>query len=131
VPSKYTGHSVHQEAKLFSGIGHTSPRVQVFADPTEQAAWVLRHENDPLVNETAGALARAHARWTVFGDLAEAHTREAAEYVSTAMVSRDMLAITRAHGYEKLKYWGFSYGSVLGVTYAAMFPDNIERLIVE
>jgi pimeloyl-ACP methyl ester carboxylesterase len=105
--------------------------VLVFEDPAEEAAWWLRHENDPLVNETAGALARAHTRWAVFGDLAAARTRTAAEYVSTAMVSRDMLAITRAHGYDKLKYMGYSYGTVLGLTFAAMFPDNIERLLVE
>jgi pimeloyl-ACP methyl ester carboxylesterase len=114
-----------------SGIERTIPRVRVFEDPAEGAAWNLRHESDPLINETAGALARAHARWDVFGDLAAARTSAAAQYVSTAMVSRDMLAITRAHGYDKIKYMGYSYGTVLGITFAAMFPDNIERLLVE
>jgi pimeloyl-ACP methyl ester carboxylesterase len=114
-----------------SGVGFTTPHVRIFADATEEAAWALRNEHAPLLNETPSALGRLHAQWDVYGALAADRVRETAEYVSTAFVARDMLAITRAHGFEKIKYWGFSYGSAVGLTFAAMFPDNIERLIVE
>ncbi|KAJ7441123.1 hypothetical protein FB451DRAFT_1299085 [Mycena latifolia] len=33
-----------------------------------------------------------------------------------------MLRIVQAHGLDKLQYWGFSYGTVLGPTYASIFP---------
>jgi hypothetical protein len=39
---------------------------------------------------------------------------DVAPYVSTPQVARDMLAIIKATGYPKLKYWGVSYGTVLG-----------------
>jgi pimeloyl-ACP methyl ester carboxylesterase len=34
-------------------------------------------------------------------------------------------------GTEKIQYYGFSYGTYLGGTFAAMFPDRVERLIVD
>jgi hypothetical protein len=93
---------------LFRGVSRTTPQVVVFTDVAEGAAWRLRQSSDPLFNQTMDAVSRLYGRAEVYGKIANVTTFGASPYVSTALVARDMLSITRAHGYDKLQYWGFS-----------------------
>ena len=93
---------------IFSGVSRTTPQVVVFPDDAEGAAWRLRQSTDPLYGISPDAVSRLHARSQIYGKIANVTTLKASPYVSTALVARDMLAITRAHGSDKLQYWGFS-----------------------
>jgi len=53
------------------------------------------------------------------------------DHMSTADVARDMDVIRQALGEEQITFYGISYGSLLGQTYAAMFPDRVRAMIVD
>jgi pimeloyl-ACP methyl ester carboxylesterase len=52
-------------------------------------------------------------------------------HVSTADTARDMDVLRKAVGDEKLSYLGFSYGTFLGATYAALFPNKFRALVLD
>ncbi|MFJ8918718.1 Predicted hydrolases or acyltransferases (alpha/beta hydrolase superfamily) [Streptomyces sp. LamerLS-316] len=52
-------------------------------------------------------------------------------HVGTANAARDMDAIRRALGDGKLSYFGISYGTELGGTYAHLFPRNVGRVVLD
>lgn len=56
---------------------------------------------------------------------------ERIEHSSTANVARDMDLLRQAVGDEKLTYMGYSYGTLLGATYARLFPDHVRALALD
>ena len=47
------------------------------------------------------------------------------EHTTTAETARDLDELRRAVGEPQLTYWGLSYGTILGATYANLFPDRV------
>ncbi|WP_434743927.1 alpha/beta hydrolase [Micromonospora sp. SH-82] len=50
---------------------------------------------------------------------------------STAQAARDMDAIRSAVGDDKLTYLGYSYGTLLGATYAQLYPQRVRALVLD
>jgi pimeloyl-ACP methyl ester carboxylesterase len=50
---------------------------------------------------------------------------------STEQSARDMDAVRAAVGDPKLTYLGFSYGTLLGATYAQLFPQKVRALVLD
>lgn len=56
---------------------------------------------------------------------------EHGEYINTPQTAADMNSILDAVGQENMFYWGFSYGTLLGQTYASLFPERSKRVIID
>jgi hypothetical protein len=95
-------------------VGRTTPKLHGFTDTEELTTFSIKVQEDPPFGTALDAVARTYARAAAYGTVAESRLKDIGPYVGTPMVARDMLAITKAAGYSKLQYWGFSYGTVLG-----------------
>lgn len=52
-------------------------------------------------------------------------------HVSTVEVARDMDIMRELVGDSQLNYFGASYGTYIGATYAGLFPDKVGRMVLD
>jgi len=56
---------------------------------------------------------------------------ELAQHVTTVETAKDLDVLRALVGDDQLSYMGFSYGTFLGTTYAALFPDKVGRMVLD
>jgi len=81
--------------------------------------------------DTDAGLAEASAAYADFAAACGKNTGPILAHVDTQSTAHDMDLIRAVLGDEKLNYLGFSYGTQLGTTYAAMFPDKVGRMVLD
>lgn len=68
---------------------------------------------------------------TEFAEGCQANSGSVLAHLSTANSARDMNAVREALGEQKISYFGFSYGSELGATWATLFPDTVRAAVLD
>lgn len=66
-----------------------------------------------------------------FGQGCLERTGDLLGHVDTVSAARDLDVLRAVLGDEQLHYLGFSYGTALGATYAALFPERVGRLVLD
>ena len=106
------------------GTGESTPFVDCVDDYDKYFTTDPTPEND----EQRQALIDASK---TFSEECGKKNEEFLPYISTNNTVRDMDKIRSALGEEKITYFGFSYGSELGATWATMFPSTVRAAVLD
>ncbi|MFC5434647.1 alpha/beta hydrolase [Microbacterium suwonense] len=71
------------------------------------------------------------ARDKTFAEACDANSQGILPYITTVNSARDMDLIRGVLGDETLNYLGYSYGTFLGATYAKLYPERAQRLVLD
>ena len=106
------------------GTGASSPSVDCVDDYDQYFGL----DSPPDTPEEKQALIDASQ---AFNDECMANSGEILPYISTQASATDMNSIRQALGEDKISYFGFSYGSELGATWATMFPQTVRAAVLD
>jgi len=107
------------------GVGASDP-VDCLSD-AELDAYLA---GDPTP-DTAAELAGYRSSVMSFGEKCVAGSGPVIGHVTTIEAARDMDVLRSALGEETLSYFGASYGTELGATYAELFPERVGRFVLD
>jgi pimeloyl-ACP methyl ester carboxylesterase len=107
------------------GTGESTPVIDCIDDYDPYFTAVdLTPEDDAARTEVVGIAAN-------FAEACETENAMIIDHVGTNDSARDMDAIRRALGEDTISYFGFSYGSELGATWATLFPDTVRAAVLD
>ncbi|WP_395292874.1 alpha/beta hydrolase [Kitasatospora hibisci] len=109
------------------GVARSNP-LKCFTTDEEAAAVFDRQVGVPVTRAEVDATLDATEDYT---DACSRNAGPLIEHMSTENVARDLDRMRRAVGDRQLSYAGFSYGTLIGATYANMYPDKVRAVIID
>ncbi len=127
--SSYFGSELRQAFDIVGfdprGVGRSTP-VQCLPDSRLDA--FIASDPDP---DTAAEVRRANRLLAEFGAGCVEESGKLASHVSTVEAARDIDILRAVVGDDRLSYFGASYGTFLGATYAELFPKRVGRMVLD
>ncbi|MFG2328875.1 alpha/beta hydrolase [Streptomyces sp. NPDC048604] len=108
------------------GVGRSG--AVVCRDDKEQAASEARTDLTP---DTPAEESAFVADGTAFGAGCARRSGKTIAHTTTSNTARDLDLVRHVLGDAKLNYFGISYGTELGGTYAHLFPKNVGRAVLD
>ncbi|KAF2163471.1 hypothetical protein M409DRAFT_57376 [Zasmidium cellare ATCC 36951] len=116
------------------GVGRTIPFSCAPTNATTKRSVAVNNRTIeiPQIDSWSLLKNKAWEEGSAFNELCYTANHDTGRFLSTAFVARDLLAISKAINPDGLlRFWGRSYGTILGQTFAAMFPDRVERMVLD
>jgi pimeloyl-ACP methyl ester carboxylesterase len=110
------------------GVGRSEPTVKCF--DAKQTDNLLYGDNGYPLGSPQD-LKSSRAMLKAFAASCVKNTGPELAYVDTVSAAKDLDILRAVMGSAKLDYLGFSYGSLLGETYAALFPTSISHMVID
>ena len=99
--------------------------------PQRRRARRLPRPSDPTPDTPAEVADYERSRAVLRRRAARRLRRRSSATSTTIEAARDMDVLRAALGEEQLTYFGASYGTKLGATYAELFPDEVGRFVLD
>jgi len=107
------------------GVGQSTPLECMDTEQTDELVAADPDPDDPREARRLDDLIKA------FGEGCLRESGDLARHMSTVEVARDLDILRAALGERQLDYFGASYGTLIGATYADLFPKNVRRMVLD
>ena len=110
------------------GVNH-STAVKCYTDPKTLDNYIYALPKNPI--GTDAWITEVEQQQKTFGEECAKLTGPLLGHVDTVSAAKDLDLLRAALGDKKLDYLGYSYGTLLGQTYANLFPKKTGRLVLD
>lgn len=124
------------------GVNHSDLGFDCFSGNEEARSTFNRLHRTGITNISTTSLEEQYYSSSIYGEWCNDAVEKGSPhgyYVTTPAVAQDLLTFIEAEAEaagqspseSRLWYYGISYGTVVGTTFASMFPNRIQRMVLD